>query len=310
MIKELKFADHDEWLSIRHQYIGGSDAGAIIGTNPYKSAYSLWAEKTNRIKAFDGNITTEVGAYLEQLVADMFSKETGKKVHKVNRTIVNDLYPYACANIDRKVVGEDALLEIKTTTSIPNVRKLRGSDEFPDIYYAQVVHYLAVTGYSKAYLAVLINCRELKIYELERDQSEIDILMEEERRFWSNVESGTPPVADGAESTADAIREMYPESTDSVIDITACRSALDRYTEISDEIKALKKEQDAIAAEIKLAMRDAATGVCEGYKVSWVSSVRSTFDGTRYANEHPEIDLGGYYKQTNVRTFRVTEKEN
>ena len=69
MVNEIKYKDHDEWLSIRSRYIGGSDAGAVIGMNPYKSAYTLWAEKTGKIPGFEGNIITKVGAYLEDLVA-------------------------------------------------------------------------------------------------------------------------------------------------------------------------------------------------------------------------------------------------
>ena len=41
MIKEYEWSNHEEWLAIRRQYIGGSDAGAVIGMNPYKSSYTL-----------------------------------------------------------------------------------------------------------------------------------------------------------------------------------------------------------------------------------------------------------------------------
>ena len=56
MIKEIPYQDKDEWLSLRKGYIGGSDAGAVLGMNPYKSAYSLWAEKTGKIPEFEGNL--------------------------------------------------------------------------------------------------------------------------------------------------------------------------------------------------------------------------------------------------------------
>lgn len=192
MIKKLEWADHDEWLAIRKQYIGGSDAGAIVGMNPYKSAYALWAEKTGKVAEFEGNITTEVGAYLEELIARMFEHETGKKVRRCNFTLVNDAYPWAEANVDRMVVGEDAILEIKATNSPPNMRLIKGG-EFPDMWYCQMTHYLAVTGKAKAYLAVLVNCREFKIFELERDEEEIASLMAAESRFWDCVKTMCRP---------------------------------------------------------------------------------------------------------------------
>jgi predicted phage-related endonuclease len=47
------------------------------------------------------------------------------------------------------------------------MRKIRGG-EFPDRWYCQMVHYMSVTGLERAYLAVLINCREIRIFTLER----------------------------------------------------------------------------------------------------------------------------------------------
>ena len=79
MISKYKWKTHDEWIELRKAYIGGSEAGSIIGMNPYKSAYTLWAEKTGRALPFEGNITTEVGAYLEEFVAKNLSTKRGKK---------------------------------------------------------------------------------------------------------------------------------------------------------------------------------------------------------------------------------------
>ena len=62
MIKEITYKDKAEWLSLRGNYIGGSDAGAVVGLNPYKSAYALWAEKTGQTPPFNGTVITEVDA--------------------------------------------------------------------------------------------------------------------------------------------------------------------------------------------------------------------------------------------------------
>lgn len=308
MIKKIEFASHDEWLAIRRQYIGGSDAGAIVGMNPYKSAYALWAEKTGKVAEFEGNIITKVGAYLEELVAKMFEEETDKKVRRCNFTLVNDEYPWAEANVDRMVVGEDAILEIKTTNSLPNMRMLKGG-EFPDAWYCQMTHYLAVTGKAKAYLAVLVNCREFKIFELERDEEEIKSLMAAESRFWDCVKNNVPPALDGTESTSDTIKALYPESDGSECNLMAFGSKLQRYSELGERIKDLKAEQDLIANEIKEYMGASAKGECDGYKVTYTSSERKTFDTKRFTAAHPGEDLSEFYKVTSVRTFKVTERK-
>jgi len=42
-------ADHTEWLKAREMGIGGSDASAVVGMNPYKTNIDLFEEKTGRI---------------------------------------------------------------------------------------------------------------------------------------------------------------------------------------------------------------------------------------------------------------------
>lgn len=307
MIKEIEFKDHDEWLSIRSNYIGGSDAGAVIGLNPYKSAYTLWAEKTGKIPGFEGNIATKVGAHLEDLVAKLFEEETGNKVRRKNRTLVNDLYPFACANVDRLVVGEKAFLEIKTTTSIPIIKQTRGT-EVPVEYYSQLIHYMAVTGLEKAYLAVLVNCRELKVFELERDQAEIDALMEAESNFWRCVETNTPPAIDGSDSTSDTILQLYPNSDGNNIDLFGFDSSLELYTALGNQIKELKTLQDEQANIIKAYMQEAERGESAKFKVTLKTQTRKTFDTKAYIKDHGAGSLDGYYKETISRPFKVTKK--
>lgn len=38
----------EDWLAVRKQGIGSSDAAAAVGLNPYKSQLELWLEKTGR----------------------------------------------------------------------------------------------------------------------------------------------------------------------------------------------------------------------------------------------------------------------
>lgn len=307
-IRELAYASHEEWLNIRAKYIGGSDASAVIGMNPWMSRYSLWAEKTGRVPPFEGNLRTEAGAYLEEFVAQKFTEATGKKVRRKNRTLINDQYPWACANLDRTIVGENAFLECKTTNSHPVMRTIRGSEEFPEVYYAQVVHYLAVSGMKKAYLAVLIDCSELRIFELERDEDEIAALMDAEREFWELVTTNTAPAPDGTESTKETISTLYPESDGSTVDLVPFEATLREYASLTAQIKALTELRDEKSNIIREYMKEAERGESAAFRVSYASSVRKTFDAKRFAEDHAGEDLSGYYKTTNTRVFKVTEK--
>lgn len=304
IITKVKTDNREEWKELRSHYIGGSDAAAVVGLNPFSSQYALWAEKTGRAPGFAGNLATEVGTYLEEFVAQKFAAETGKKVRKSNQSIFNSAYPFAIANIDREIVGEDAGLEIKTTSEL-NLKKFKGG-EYPANYYCQCVHYMAITGKQRWYLAVLIGNRDFKWFTIERDEDEISALMGAEADFWELVENNTPPAADGSQATTAAIATLYAESNDSKVDLFPYSAALNSYIELGARIKELKAEQDEYANKVKQFMGDAGSGECDRFRVSWKSSTRRTFDSDRFAKENPDIDLSGYYKETNVRTFRVT----
>lgn len=306
-LKMIPYGSHEEWLKIRKGYIGGSDAGAIIGLNPYNSAFSVWAEKTGQTPEFEGNISTRVGTYLEDLVAKLFMEETGKQVQRMNFTLVNSDYPWACANIDREVIGEDAVLEIKTTTSFGAIKKFR-SGEYPEQWYGQMVHYLAVTGAKKAYLAALENNRELRVFELERDEEEIKALMDAEREFWNTyvLPKKTPPV-DGHSATSEAIKKIFSEEAGDSIDLSGFLDVFQQRKAVNEQIKNLKTELDGLDNRLKVAMGSMAKGTCGRFSVSWKLQNTSGLDRDKIKADFPEIDFSKYASQS--RVFRVTEKK-
>lgn len=297
---------HDEWLEYRRKSIGGSDASSIIGLNPWSSPYAVWADKLGKIPPKEDNEAMRQGRDLEFYVAERFCEATGKKVRRENNILINPDYPFAHANVDRMVVGEDAGLECKTTSAL-NMKNFKNG-AFPDTYYVQCVHYMMVTGCKKWYLAVLVLNREFMVFEIERDEEEIAALAESEAEFWRLVEEKSSPVADGAVSTTNAITAIYPESNEESVNLFAYEADLKQYMAISAQIKELEKLKDEAANRVKAFLGEAGRGESDGFKVSWVSTSRSSFDSKRFAQDHADIDLSEYYKNSSYRTFKVTEK--
>lgn len=303
----IPWESHEEWLGIRKKYIGGSDAGAIVGLNPYASAWSVWAEKTGAAPAFEGNLSTRTGTLLEDFVAHLFMEETGKKIQRCNFTIVNGKYPWACANIDREVVSENAIVEIKTTNSYVNLKKFR-QGEYPEQWYAQVTHYLAVTGADKAYLAVLSECRDFRIFELERDEEEIAALMEAEKAFWTGyVVTGKVPPADGHMATTEAVKAVWGQENGQSVDLSGMDNLFTQRKALGEQQKALKAAMDEIDNSIKLRMENASTGLCGSWSVSWKTQRTSGLDRDAIRADYPGFDFSKY--ATSSRVFRVTEKK-
>jgi putative phage-type endonuclease len=299
---------HEEWLEHRRKSIGGSEAAAIVGLNPWASPYSVWAEKLGMLPPKEDNEAMRLGRDLEDYVAKRFTEVTGKKVRRENNIIINPKYPFAHANVDRLIIGEDAGLEIKTTTTL-NLKRFKNG-EYPASYYCQCMHYLAVTGAKRWYLAVLILGKELKVFTIERDDAEICALMRSEEEFWQLVEKKTPPAADGEKSTTEAINTVYTgEDSGADVSLFGYESELSQYVALGDQIKELKKLQDGCANRLKACLGNSSRGEGTGYSVSWAPATRSTFDAQAFARDHSDIDLSGYYKTSNYRTFKVTRND-
>lgn len=296
---------HEEWLEHRRRSIGGSDASAVIGINPWCSPYTVWAEKLGKLPPQEDNERMRLGRDLEDYVAKRFTEKTGKKVRRENSIIINPQYPFAHANVDRMVVGEDAGAEYKTT-SVLNLKKFKNGS-FPEQYYVQCVHYLAVTGCQRWYLGVLVLGEGFYDFIIERDEGEINALMESEEAFWKYVEDKTPPPTDGKRSTTDTITTIFPDSTDDSVDLIAYNTDLAEYIELSSRIKALKAICDEKANKVKAFMNEAGRGESDLYRVSWTTAERRTFDEKKFALENSNIDLSKYYKTSTYRTFKVTE---
>lgn len=324
MITKIKTNTHEEWLEERKKSLGGSDVGAVLGMNTYSSPYTIWAEKTGKIPSFEGNEWTRLGNDLEGYVAQRFAEVSGLKVMNDTSTWRNDKYPHLHANFDRRVVGMKAGVECKLTSEL-NAKKYKDG-EFPDRFYAQCVEYLCVTEFEKWYLAVLIYGKGIKIYQMTRipndvvpewceasvyvDDGEIVALAKATSDFWNNyVLTNTPPMADGSDSTSETLRTIYPESNGDTVSLMAFESDLQQYMTLSSLLDDVKKQKEEVANKIKGYMQEASKGEANKFKVTWTSSIRSTFDHKKFAKDNPDIDLTDYYKSTPTRTFKVTENK-
>lgn len=294
--------EREEWLRLRREHIGGSDAAAIIGMNDYSSPYSVWADKLGLLPPKEDNEAMRTGRDLEQYVADRFTEATGKKVRRKNAILINEEIPFAHANVDRLIVGEDAGLECKTT-SVMNLKKFKNG-EYPATYYVQCVHYMMVTGAKRWYLAVLILGKEFKWFCIERDEAEIEALRKAEEEFWELVKKKIQPATDGKKATSDAITQIFIDSNDEKIDLSLVSAAVETRARLSSQIKELTVLLDEQDNKIKAFMGNASRGSCGEHRITWTSSVRNTFDAKRFMADHPQFDYSPYNKQTKTRTFR------
>lgn len=313
----------EEWLKERKKSLGGSDMGAVLGLNKYRSPYTVWAEKTGRIGEEPENEAMRQGRDLEQYVASRFEEASRLPVRRMNYILRREDCPHLHANIDRRVIGRDAGLECKTANAL-NMKRYTGG-EFPASYYAQCVTYLAVTGWQRWYLAALVLGKGFYCYQIttipdddtpEWCESSVYVSPEEieavkrcAEDFWRDyIEADSPPPMDGMESTTETITRIY-EGGGGEVELFGREGLIEQYQYLMSRKKAIEKDADTIKQQLMNDLGDNETGFCGRYTVNWKGQSRATFDAKAFAKDHPEMDLSGYYKTTNFRKFAVKEEK-
>ncbi|CEQ27142.1 YqaJ viral recombinase family nuclease [Paraclostridium sordellii] len=305
VIADTKTMTKEEWLKNRQAGIGGSDASAIAGLNPWKSSIQLYMDKKEENPQEIKSLRMELGNRLEGLVAELFTEETGLKVRNVNGILKNEIYPFGLANIDRAIVGEKAFLECKTTNSFA---LKEWQDGVPPHYEIQCLHYMAITGATHCYIAALIGNSEFIWHKIERDQETIDYLMQIEKEFWEeNILKDIVPLPDGSDAYSEYLKEKYKKSNGQEIELHLLKDGLQkllRYDEIVTDIKALETEKKLIEQEIQLHMEDFEVAKIGDRKITWKTSSRNSIDSKKLKSEMPDI-AAQYTKTSTSRTFRI-----
>lgn len=272
----------DDWLNVRKQGIGSSDAAAAVGLNPYQSPLELWMVKTGR----DGNLPKDDpndedsplywGSLLEPIVAAHYTRRTGHRVRRINAVLQHPDPDkvWMLANIDREVLGaEDVqILECKTAGEFGARLWKEG---VPDYVSLQVQHQLAVTGKRAADVCVLVCGQQIRIHRVERDDVLITRLIELERQFWRYVESDTAPPADGSESAERALRCLYPSDAGTTLDLSEDRELSKTFADLvalRQDIAQREKTEAQLKQKIQQSMGDASQAIFETGSVSWKRS--------------------------------------
>lgn len=291
----------EQWLEARRCGIGGSDAPTILNINPFSSRMDLWLDKTGQFIEDIDNEAMHWGVKLEDIVAQEFCERTGLKVQRVNQILKHPDHDWMLANIDRRVVGEKAGLECKTTNAF-----YKDTGEVPPYYYAQVQHYMAVTGWEKWYIAVLAGGQRMYIYEVSRSEGYINDLVEAEAEFWQLVKDECPPELDGSDASSRVVARMYPEAVKGeLIELPDdAFSLIQQYEEASETEKVAKEAKEEAANKLKAMLGEAEKGTIFDRTVSWTNVTSKRFDTKRFQDEKEAL-YKEYLNESSYRRFAV-----
>ena len=295
--------DKENWLQYRKHGIGGSDAGAVCGLNPYRTAMQVYYDKaSDEIEDID-NEAMRQGRELEEYVARRFCEASGKKVRRANAMYYDEKNPFMLADVDRMIVGENAGLECKTAS--PFMADHWKDGNIPVSYQIQCYHYMAVCNADAWYIAVLIYGKEFKYHRIDRDDDIIANLIQIEKEFWNNhIIPKIIPAPDGSKTADLAIAERFKTSHGFTIPLAGFDERLRRRQELLEVMDHMEKEKRQIDQELKIYLGDAETAENEHYRVSWKNISRSSLDEKRLKAEKPEL-YEKYRRITTSRRFTV-----
>ncbi|MEX6723729.1 lambda-exonuclease family protein [Sphingosinicellaceae bacterium M-36] len=171
------------WRAWRHGGIGASDAPAIMGENPWRSARAVLREKRQPPVERYINGAMARGSRLEPVARRRYVERTGIDVVPV--CLQHRGTNWLRASADGLSAEGGRLVEIKCGESV--YRKTAEARRVPRLYVGQVQHQLAVTGLEAAdFFCHWPGLPDLLV-TVARDEDYIARLLEAEQRLWEAV---------------------------------------------------------------------------------------------------------------------------
>lgn len=298
---------NSEWLQYRKQGIGGSDVAAVCGVSKYKSPVGLWMEKTGQIESEQAGEAAYWGTIMEPIIRKEFTLRTNVKVQIVKAILKHPTYNFMLANLDGvindPVVG-DCIFEAKTASIFKQDEW--DNDRIPEEYMLQIQHYMAVTGYTRTFIAVLLGGNQFKYKMIERDDELISMIIKLEADFWNHVINNIPPEMDGSEASTELMNRLYPESkckTQIVLPDEAFK-LISQYEIGKEREKEASEMKDEAANKLKAMIGDNETGCINDKTVSWKSLTTERFDSKKLKADMPDI-YNKYLAKSSCRRFAI-----
>lgn len=295
----VPYADEAEWLKKRQSGLGGSDMGAILGISKYSSPLQVYKSKTQPPETLD-SVHTRKGKALEPLIRDQYVKpylhSLGYRVEHPEVMFKNDSCPWLIANLDgiavpfeAKTYRDNIIIEIKWVSELGEQRW--DKDDYggvPAEYYAQVQHYMCVTGAQKAIICALFDSTwEMHYYTISFDMTFVMKMLDVSERFYNdNLLKRTPP------------SPMVDVDREELLEETLCTTRGEEY--VSEEVTEWCAEYSALKEELsakELVLKGLADKIVNAYRTGNVPAApfrvkmstykRKAFDADSFRAAYP-----------------------
>jgi putative phage-type endonuclease len=284
---------HEQWLAVRREGLGSSDAPAVVGLSPWASPLSVYLDKIGALPPTPDTPAMAMGRTLEAVIADLVARETGWRVRQAGAVLQSRAHPWLLADLDRWIgipdVGE-CPLEIKAVG--PRQADAWADGQIPPHVLIQVYHQLLVTGAPEGVVAGLVWGQTVHIHRIQPDPGRLDTLLDIERRFWQeHVLARRPPPVDASAATTAAIRAAFQPDPDRAVELPeAAKAYLALRAQLQRQADALATQIREIDAQLQLWLGDAGQGLIEGaVACRWIQHTRTDLDVKRLRADQPDL---------------------
>ena len=329
-VPDITVLSNKEWLQYRRMGIGGSDAAAVCGVSPWKTAREIYQEKAEGIVRDEPEknwVALEIGKRLEELVVQIFMRQTGLKPYAVRKMFRHPFYPFMLADVDYFVkIGEDIyVVECKTSFSYRMDEWADGN--VPLHYELQGRHYAAVTNTKGVIFLCLYGNSEdtFLMRKIERDLKQEEDLIEQEAYFWNELvlEKRTPDYTEQSSLVINSLKKQMQIREQKTVALSKELSSnvltylklKEKKAEADALSRNLENELKGITAPIRSALADAQIGRIEingtsyqaGYTKRTMTSIpKNRLEAMRLL--HPDI-YQEYGKTTTSFSFYIKEEK-
>jgi len=279
-------------LAARTKGIGGSDAAAVIGRHPTKTALDVYLSKVYEQRETDNSLM-EAGRRIEPVVTQWASDESGVAVSVPTETLVHPEHPWMVGNLDGRF-ADGRILEVKCLFMHAQVRRLEelGSTQPLPEHFWQGQHYLALDKDAPSVVFAYYFAGNMRLVDVPRDEELIALLVDVEGRFWrDNVLARVEPTPQSVEAHSRALALRWPK--DNGLIQTASPLVVERAQKVA-ALTAARKAAELAEEEAKNALKEL-VGEDLGFdlgpfgKVTNRTQPHSTIDAKGLRKAHPDI---------------------
>lgn len=288
----------------RKTMIGASDVGAVLGLNPYRGAFDVWARfhlpETPSVDLHEDDPDRleyrSWGNILEEPIAQEYARRNRVEIRMLrdDETWVHPKLSWFGGHPDRLLVLPKKKKGLEVKTANWRVAHRWGSPDeelFPDEYRAQCVSYMAIGECDEWDLAALIGGSDFRVYRMHRDAKLEASIIEGLEEFHAEfIVGGNRPAITTSPQAGAWLKKLFPRDTAPLIPATKELVDLARhFDDVHEKAKAAESEKEFVGNQLREAIGDA-----EGFawgkksKVTW----KANKDGVKVDLEAVVKELG------------------